>query len=176
MRVKHICGAEQNVRMHAKNCVVVLLCVLLFSAGAIGQAPPGQSATPSNDDPEVQPAVSKLDVKIVERAAGILNSPAKWNRADNRECPSGAKTFSLYCALEQATNEVTGKFEHRGAAMQEARFVVDEVAANRKNYEHRLMDYNNDPTTSFADIQKVLRLVRARIVKRLKEQSEAPTK
>jgi hypothetical protein len=28
--------------------------------------------------------------------------------------------------LEKVTNEVTGKFEHRGAAMQEARFVIDE--------------------------------------------------
>ena len=52
----------------------------------------------------------------------VLNSPSKWNRADTRDCPANAKTFSLYCALETATNEVSGKFEHRGAAMQEARF------------------------------------------------------
>jgi hypothetical protein len=62
-----------------------------------------------------------------------------WNRADTRDCSADAKTFSLYCALEKATNEVSGKFEHRGAAMQEARFVIDESAPNRKNYEHRLM-------------------------------------
>src|SRR5438270_9140624 len=40
----------------------------------------------------------------------------------------------------------------------EARFVIDEIAANR-NYEHRLMGYNNDPTTTFADTQDVLRVV-----------------
>ena len=36
-----------------------------------------------------------------------------------------------------------------------------------KNYEHRLMDYNNDPTTTFADIQKVFGLLEERITKRL---------
>jgi hypothetical protein len=120
-------------------------------------------------DSEVQPPVTKADVQIVKRAREILNSPSKWNRADNRKCPAGATTFSLYCALEKAIDEVSGKFEHRGAAMQEARFVIDAVAPNRDNYEHRLMGYNNDPTTTFADLQKVFDLLEARIVKRLNE-------
>ena len=77
----------------------------------------------------------------------------KWNRADNRNCPETAKTFSLYCALEKATVEKSGNFEHRGAAMQEARFVIEQVAPNLNRYQHRLMDYNNDPTTTFADVQ-----------------------
>jgi len=47
--------------------------------------------------------------------------------------PGGGQTFSLYCALEKATIEVTGNFQHRGAAMQESRFVIDEMAPNR-NY------------------------------------------
>ena len=47
--------------------------------------------------------MSKVDIQIVQRAAKILDSPAKWNRKDNRECPDGAKTFSIYCALEKAT-------------------------------------------------------------------------
>jgi hypothetical protein len=96
-----------------------------------------------------------------------LASPSKWNRADNRKCPDGAKTLSLYCALETATTEVGKKFEHRGAALQEVRFVIDEIAADR-NYDHRLMDYNNDPTTSFADIQDVLRITESLMRLRLK--------
>jgi hypothetical protein len=35
-------------------------------------------------------------------------------------------------ASEKATDELSGSFEHRGAAMQEARFVIDENARNRK--------------------------------------------
>ena len=66
-----------------------------------------------------------------------------------------------------ATIEVSGNAEHRGAALQEARFVIDEISADR-NYEHRLMNYNNDPTTTFEDIQEVLRITESLIVLRLK--------
>src|SRR5262249_52295431 len=100
-------------------------------------------------------------------------SPSRWNRADNRECPAGAKTFSLYCALEKATFEIRGKREHRGAALQEARFVIDEIAANR-NYNHRLMDYNNDPVTTFADIREVLHIVEGIITLRLRARNLKP--
>lgn len=128
-----------------------------------------------NLDSEAAPAVTADDVRIVERAKAILSSPAKWNRADNRECPKTATTFSLYCALDAATVEVSGHFEHRGAAMQEARFVIDDNLAKGNHYDHRLMDYNNDPKTTFADTQEFFRLLEDRIVKRLhKEQGAAP--
>jgi hypothetical protein len=119
------------------------------------------------DNSSARPPVTKTDLQIVHRAREILNSDSKWNRADNRVCPADAKTVSLYCALQLATVEVGGKAEHRGAALQEARFVIDEIARDR-NYEHRLMNYNNDPTTSFADIQEVLRITESLITLRLK--------
>ena len=122
---------------------------------------------PSADDPDARPTVTQADLQIVKRARELLNSPSSWNRADNRKCPDGAKTFSLYCALEVATVEVGKKFEHRGAALQEMRFVIDEIAAAR-NYDHRLMDYNNDTSTSFADVQEVLRITQSLIALRLK--------
>lgn len=65
----------------------------------------------------------------MERAKVILSSADKWNCADNRECPKGAATFSLYCALETASLEVSGHFAHREAVMQQARFVIDENLA-----------------------------------------------
>jgi hypothetical protein len=66
---------------------------------------------------------------------------------------------------------VTGNFQHRSAAMQEARFVIDDIVPNRKNYKHRLVDYNNDPTTTFEDIQKVFTLLQDRIAERLAKES-----
>lgn len=120
---------------------------------------------------EAKPPVTDGDIRIVRRAREILNSPAKWNRSDNRKCPSYQKTYSLYCALEKATEDVSKKFEHRGAAMQEARFAIDEVLAKGNNYEHRLKDYNNDPNTTFADVQKFFTLLEERIKKRLAEPS-----
>jgi len=126
-----------------------------------------KTPSPQPGDSNVRPPVTNADLQIAKRAREILNSPAVWNRADNRECPAGARTFSLYCALAVATTEISGKAEHRGAALQEARFVIDEIAVNR-NYEHRLMNYNNDSTTTFADIQEVLRIVESLITMRLK--------
>jgi hypothetical protein len=130
----------------------------------------GLTGTLTAQDSEVRPPVTKADVLIIQRAGEILNSEAVWDRHDTRQCPDDAKVFSLYCALEKATKEVSKQFEHRGAAMQETRFVVDEITRNR-NYEHRLMDYNNDPTTKFSDIKHVLQLTQERVEARLKAES-----
>lgn len=140
------------------RCFVALL---IFAACLKAQG------TAASDESQVRPPVTKSDLRIVKRARKILDSPSKWNLADTRVCPADAKTFSLYCALEKATEEVTGNFKHRGAAMQEVRFVIDDIATNR-NYHHRLMGYNNDPFTTFTDIQKVFSLLESRIAERLK--------
>ena len=141
------------------GCFLLALLLSPLAAYAQGTAP--------QDDSKVRPPVTKDDLQIVKRALELLDSPSKWNRADNRVCPTAAKTVSLYCALQMATIEGGGKAEHRGAALQEARFVIDEIAIDR-NYEHRLMNYNNDPTTTFADIQEVLRITESLITLRLK--------
>jgi hypothetical protein len=145
--------------------VVVLMSPLTLKAQA-------NAVKSTTDDSNARPPVTRADLEIVMRARTILDSPSKWNRADNRECPAGAKTFSLYCALEMATIEVGGKAEHRGAALQEARFVIDEIATGR-NYDHRLMGYNNDPTTTFHDIQEVFSIVERLIALRLKAGSSS---
>jgi hypothetical protein len=53
--------------------------------------------------------------------------------------------------------------------MQEARFAIDEIAPNHEKYQHRLMDYNNDPSTSFADIQRVFEVLERHIREQLKK-------
>ena len=160
------------------NCMTSTARALLSAASLIAVAtltaqtvPHGQALVPFSGDSDARPPVAEADVRIVQRARSILSAPSKWNRADTRVCPAGARTFSLYCALETATDEVSGAFEHRGAAMQEARFVIEQVAPNVGRYQHRLMDYNNDPKTTFADIQTVFRRLEERIVKRLAEQA-----
>jgi hypothetical protein len=109
------------------------------------------------------------DLRIAQRARLILSSQVVWNRADNRQCPPNAKMISLYCALEKATLEVTGSFDHRGMVMDDARAAIDEVAPHHPNYDHWLMGYNNDPSTTFADIQKLLGLTEERIAKRINQ-------
>ena len=148
-----------TVTRATRTYLLSLLIAVLFLPIAVK----AQETTDSN----VRPPITRADLQIVKRSRELLNSEAKWNRADNRNCPAEAKTVSLYCALQMATVELGGKAEHRGAALQEARFVIDEIAVDR-NYEHRLMNYNNDPTTTFADIQEVLRITESLITLRLK--------
>jgi hypothetical protein len=101
---------------------------------------------------EIKPNV--MDRRIVERATALLSTPTVWNRMDNRFCPAAASTWSIYCAMEQATIDVTGAANHRRPAMEAVRAIVDERSAGR-NYQHRLMDYNNDPTTRFDDVRSL---------------------
>jgi hypothetical protein len=101
---------------------------------------------------EVKP--NALDQKIVREAAAILSTEAAWNRADNRECPTSATTWSIYCALQKATFDITGGSHHRRPALEVVRQIVDERTASR-TYHHRLMDYNNDPTTHLSDVQSL---------------------
>src|SRR5215813_4042501 len=155
------------MRAHQKQTAKRIAILFSFLLLLVPLTVVGQNTSTSQGDSNVRPPITKADLQIAKLALQILDSPAKWNRADNRECPAGAKTFSLYCALETATVQVSGKSEHRGAALQEARFVIDEIAGDR-NYEHRLMNYNNDPTTTFADAQEVLRVVEWLIAMRLK--------
>jgi hypothetical protein len=123
--------------------------------------------TPKADDDGVRPPVSSGDLLILKRADQILSSEAVWNRRDTRVCPDKAKKFSLYCALEEASKEL-GSFEHRSAVMQETRFTIDALKP-KNDYEHRLMGYNNDPSTTLADIKRVIRLTEDRIAAKLKD-------
>lgn len=54
--------------------------------------------------------------------------------------------------------------------MQQARFVIDEDLAKGNHDEHRLMDYDNDPKTTFADVQRFFALLEQRIRKHLNAQ------
>jgi hypothetical protein len=129
---------------------------------------PRQSQGPSQE-PERPP--TPQDLRIIERADQILSDASKWDRADDRICKDTDTTWSLFCAIEKATTEVLGTYNHDDrmgqAATREIRHVIEELNPGRK-FEHRLMDYNNLPTTQFADIKKVLRMTRERLAAQMK--------
>ena len=131
---------------------------------------------------EVKPAyerrdqpVTKDDLLILKRADTILSNEKKWNRKDTRDCNPEDTVWSLFCALQKASIEVLGKYDHRRAALQEVRFAVED-ATKGKDFEHRLMDFNNLPTTQFADIKQVLRTAAERVRVRLKKKRVEGTK
>jgi uncharacterized protein (DUF433 family) len=54
------------------------------------------------------------------------------------------------------------------AATREVRRVIEELNPGR-TFQHRLMDYNNLPTTRFEDIKKVLQMTRDRLAAPIKK-------
>jgi hypothetical protein len=109
------------------------------------------------------------DIRILDRASELLSDESKWNRSDNRECLPRAPTVSLFCALHAASIEVLGRYDHRRAALEAVRLAIAEVS-NGRRFEHRLMDFNNLPTTMLSDVQRVLAMARAKIVARHADQ------
>jgi hypothetical protein len=95
------------------------------------------------------------DIRITQRARALLASEAVWNKEDNRQCPAGASKVSLFCAMMQATTEVSGGVHYRQPAMQAVREVLNEVGGDRVKL-HRIMDYNNHPATTLAEIHDLL--------------------
>ncbi len=167
-------------RMAGRLMGTALLALTLCCAHhLLAQTNASQFAKESKDQ-DARPPVTKVDLEIAKRARALLSSESSWDRADRphitddptTKCQPDAKQMSLYCALDRATVEVSGKFEHRGAVMQEARFVIEDVEPDwEKKYGHLLVDYNNDPHTTFHDIQNVLRLIEQRIAGRLKDKN-----
>jgi hypothetical protein len=102
------------------------------------------------------------DTRIIGRAKALLSSPAVWNKNDNRMCPPNPQKWSLFCALMQATEEVSGGIHYRQPALQAVREVLNEVGGNRMG-KHRLMDYNNHPDTTLEEVQKLLSTAQARL-------------
>lgn len=107
--------------------------------------------------------INENDARILHRSSEILSDASKWNRNDDRNCPTEAATFSLYCVLYKASVEINGEFDHRLGALEELRRTVEEVSKG-KIYEHRLMGYNNDPATEFNDVKNVLQKTEQRII------------
>jgi hypothetical protein len=107
------------------------------------------------------------DIEIIDRARALLSSEQSWNRADDRTCPVNPRTWSLFCALEQATEEISGGVHYRQPALQMAREVLNEIGGSRLG-KHRLMDFNNHPDTTLAEIQALLNTAQARLEQRLR--------
>ena len=119
-------------------------------------------------------AVTVEDLRILEKADAFLKDESAWNRKDDRQCDDDKASgrWSLSCALDVACIEELGHYEHARAALQEVRFVVEEVTHGRQ-FEGRLMGFNNLPETRFEDVKNVLRVARERVKKRLERSGGA---
>jgi hypothetical protein len=107
------------------------------------------------------------DLAIIDRAIALIPSADVWNKNDNRVCPSGAPKLSLFCALMQATTEISGGVHYRQPAMQATREELNLVDKSRIKT-HRIMDYNNHPDTTLQEIHSLLLRARARVAKEIR--------
>jgi hypothetical protein len=106
-----------------------------------------------NADYQVRPTQS--DIAIIARALQLLPNEALWNKNDNRQCPAEQSKISLFCALQKATTEISGGIHYRQPALQAVREVLNTVDPKRIKT-HRIMDYNNHPDTTLAEIHLIL--------------------
>jgi len=146
------------------------------TAAGIAKTPFGWFALRSfelrEDAMNMEIAIDKLlpptadDIRIIKRALELLADASTWNRRDDRNCPPNALQLSLFCALNQATIEVSGGIHYRQPAGYAVRQVLDEVGGNRVA-KHRLMDYNNHPDTTLEDIHNLLRTAQSRLEKQM---------
>lgn len=100
--------------------------------------------------------VADTDFRILAKARQILSGPSVWNRHDDRACEDDAKrnSWSLFCALYQASVDMVGVYLHLRPVMMEVRAVVGEVT-NRRSFEHQLRDFNNLESITYADIASI---------------------
>src|SRR5215469_12091035 len=104
-----------------KKCRSIFLFGYFFFGCALASAAFGEIVKNGNKPatpPNVAIPVTVTDVQILRRASQILADPSAWNRKDNRKCPEGASSFSLYCALFKASVEINGEFDHRLGALE----------------------------------------------------------
>ena len=216
--------------MHLRSWILALAAASGFGWAAHAQSSPKAAILPPL--PATKADVGPWDARIVQRAEKILASPAQWNKADTGDCASGAKTFSISCALDQAKQEAAGISEGTAAIAgqvgssirSDCRFhsagpgqegscgllfekvsiitiahtaaittgvwrkdmTPSEIWAGKmgdagypvlyeaerlvrvlttKKYDDPVVDYNNDPSTTFADVRAFFKALEDRVIK-----------
>ena len=116
------------------------------------------------------PPATKLDLEILEMAKRLLSNSRSWHQNDDRKCHDDIanSSWSLFCALKHASMEIVGEYNHRNAAVQTTRLVIEELLPNRE-FEHILEDFNNLPATNHEDVLRVLASAEDRIRQQLRE-------
>ena len=100
--------------------------------------------------------VLNADFRILAKMRQILSGPSVWNRHDDRACEDDAKqnSWSVFCALYQASVDVTGRFLPFRPVLMEVRAAVGEMTIGR-DLNQPIKDYNNLESTTYADIAMI---------------------
>jgi len=115
------------------------------------------------------PPARKVDLEALEMAEQLMADSSNWHKQDDRRCEGDIANnrWSLYCAIKYASIQKMGEYNHHNTAMQALRFTIDELIPGH-GFEHTLMDYNNSPSTTHADILTVINKAKKRIEEELR--------
>jgi len=120
------------------------------------------------------PPATVTDLAILNMVDSLLLNSSKWHQNDDRKCDNDIESdlWSLFCALKYASIEKAKEYNHHNTAIQTVRFVIDDLQPNH-GYEHTLMDFNNNRSTTYADIIKVINEAKTRIIIELNDSNNA---
>ena len=104
-----------------------------------------------------RPPATEKDLEILALAKKMLALERHWERRDDRKCDQDKEdgVYSLFCALKVAAIKVMNEYNHHNTAMQMVRFAI-EARFPEREFEHTLMDFNNDEKTSHTDLLQVI--------------------
>jgi hypothetical protein len=104
------------------------------------------------------PSANEDDVIILRSALAGVDKIAMWNRQETQSCLSPDQTNTgLFCLLYGAIEKQMGRYHHRQPALELVRAVIAERWRDRIT-SHQLVDFNNHPATTIADLRTVLRV------------------
>jgi hypothetical protein len=119
------------------------------------------------------PPARKMDLDILNLAWEYLKNSENWHQEDDRHCDDARENrrWSLFCALKMASIEIMKEYNHRNAAIQTVRFVIDDLYPDH-GFVHTLKDFNNASNTTHDDILNVINLAKKRITEEIKTRHE----
>lgn len=106
---------------------------------------------------------NEIDVSILEKAREMLANQDSWNRRDSTDMDRApamgfacapAPRQSMFCAVYLASLQVSGDYFHFRPAVNAVRWAAGD--SSRERYRHPLIEFNNDPTVTLANVQGVL--------------------
>jgi hypothetical protein len=104
------------------------------------------------------PQASEDDLAILRTALAGLDRIAQWNRRELQSCTSGDQTNTgFFCLLYAAVEARMGRYHHRQPALELVRSVIFERWRDRIT-SHQLIDFNNHPATTRADLSTALQV------------------
>lgn len=101
-------------------------------------------------------AATTNDVAILDSALKRIGSLQGWDRNADQDCRNDDRDrTSLFCVLWAAVESQMGRYHHAQPAMDIVRSVIAERWRDRLSG-HTLMDFNNHPSTTTADMRTAL--------------------